>query len=177
MRTLAAGLHDACAPGEVTPLATRLKALAQAVVGVGLGGRLRRAKKRPQHLHAHFAHAPATLAMYAALQLDVSFSFTGHANDLFERRGLLKRKLERASFVACISEWHRGFYSAVLHRDTKADPLVAFPVVRCGVDTTEFEAAEPRRPTGRPPAPRHHLPTRRKEGHRHPRRSAQAAGQ
>ena len=65
--------------------------------------------------------------MYAAKQLGVPFSFTGHANDLFQRRALLLKKLRRADFVSCISEWHRDFYMS-----TGADASKCH-VIRCGV--------------------------------------------
>ena len=68
------------------------------------------------HLHCHFAHAPATVGMYAARQLGVPFSFVGHANDLFQRRRLLRTKLRRAAFVSCISEWHRALYRSANRR-------------------------------------------------------------
>jgi glycosyltransferase involved in cell wall biosynthesis len=75
------------------------------------------------------AHVPATIAMYAARQLGVPFSFTGHANDLFTQRSLLREKLLRSAFTACISRWHRDFYR------TLADlPDSRLPIVRCGVE-------------------------------------------
>jgi glycosyltransferase involved in cell wall biosynthesis len=84
-------------------------------------------------IHAHFAHVPATIAMYAARQLRVPFSFTGHANDLFRERTLLREKLDRADRVVCISRWHREFY-----QETALIPDTRAPVIRCGVSTSEF---------------------------------------
>lgn len=85
------------------------------------------------HLHAHFAHVSASVAMYAARQMDCPFSFTGHAVDLFRDRVLLPQKLSRAAFVCCISHWHRGFYQSMVPR-----PEADYPVVRCGVNPSEF---------------------------------------
>ena len=90
------------------------------------------------HIHAHMAHVPTTIAMYAARQLGIPFSFTGHANDIFPNRTLLREKLERASWVNCISNWHRTFYQSIFSRED-AD----YPVVRCGVDTKQYEATSP----------------------------------
>jgi glycosyltransferase involved in cell wall biosynthesis/peptidoglycan/xylan/chitin deacetylase (PgdA/CDA1 family) len=88
------------------------------------------------HIHAHMANAPTSIAMYAALQLGVPFSFTGHANDLFAMKSMLTEKLRRAAFVACISEWHRAYYRKhVPLSDERA------PVVRCGVDVPIAPAA------------------------------------
>jgi glycosyltransferase involved in cell wall biosynthesis len=72
--------------------------------------------------------------MYAAHELGVGFSFTGHANDLFANRTLLAEKISRARFVACISHWHRSFYRAIAKI-----PDDRLPIVRAGVDI-------PRRP-------------------------------
>ena len=132
-RTLATGLLDAVAPGEPLDGPSRLKLIGGAVAGVGLASRLR--ESRTRHLHCHFAHAPSTVGMYAAMQLGVPFSFTGHANDLFQRRTLLKKKLERAAFVACISQWHRELYRNI----APADDTV-YPLIRCGVDVRGWKA-------------------------------------
>lgn len=123
--------RDAIAPGEPTPARERLKLPVQALAGAGLAARLRR--QGVSHIHCHFAHAPTTVGMYAARHLDVSFSFTGHANDLFQRRALLKRKLERAAFVACISRWHRELYAAVW-----GPARAKCAVIRCGVDVERW---------------------------------------
>ena len=135
LRTLRAALRDARDPGEAMSGMGRVKLIAQAAAGIGLARRLRRRGVR--HIHCHFAHAPTTIGMYAAMQMGVGFSFTGHANDLFQRRALLKRKLERAAFVACISEWHREFYRAIHWRDDDA-----YVLVRCGVDVTAWQPRE-----------------------------------
>jgi glycosyltransferase involved in cell wall biosynthesis len=89
------------------------------------------------HVHAHMAHVPTTIAMYMAKQLGVPFSFTGHAVDLLRLRTLLKKKLERAAFVSCISHWHRGFYQGIA-----ALPDQRLPIVRCGVDVDQFMPRE-----------------------------------
>ncbi len=114
-------------------MSRRLKVLWQGIAGIALAHRIR--KKRITHIHAHMAHVPTTIAMYAARQLGISFSFTGHANDIFPNRTLLKEKLERASYANCISYWHRDFFRSIVPRsDTE------YPIVRCGVDTSKYEA-------------------------------------
>jgi len=124
--TLDLALRDALHPGEPLGLAARAKLLAQGVAGLSLARWLRHQKVG--HLHVHFAHAPASVGMYAAHQLGLPWSFTGHANDLFQKRSLLRRKLERARFVSCISEWHRDWYARLVPQ--AASRLV---IVRCGV--------------------------------------------
>jgi glycosyltransferase involved in cell wall biosynthesis len=141
--TVLGAWRDVLLPGEPMSIKSRMKLPGQAVFAIGLAGRLR--DRRVRHIHAHFAHAPTTLAMYAARQLGVPFSFTGHANDLFHRRALLKRKLRRAAFVSCISEWHRSLYRSIVPRDDRC-----YPVIRCGVDVAEFVPVE-RRADGNAP--------------------------
>jgi len=114
----------------------RGKVLAQCAAGVALARRVRALGMT--HIHAHMAHVPTTIAMYAAQQLGVGFSFTGHANDLFRERTLLGSKLRRARFVACISQWHRRWY-----RDIEFLPDARLPIVRCGVNTEQFAPAAP----------------------------------
>jgi colanic acid/amylovoran biosynthesis glycosyltransferase len=126
-RTLLTAARDALAPGEPTGVGTRLKLLRQALGGIYLASRLR--PRGVVHVHCHFAHAPTSVGMYAATQLGIPFSFTGHANDLFQRRALLRRKLERAAFVACISRWHQEFYRSIVGTRPERDR-----VVRCGID-------------------------------------------
>lgn len=128
--TLGQALRDAVRERDLA-WGARLKLLPQALASLALARRLR--EHRVRHLHAHFAHAPATLALYAARQLGVPFSFTGHAVDLFRDRALLHAKLRRARFVNCISEWHRSFYRTLVAR-----PDQDYPIVRCGVDPTDF---------------------------------------
>lgn len=110
----------------------RWKIAAQCLAALALARRL-----RPHgviRLHAHFAHVPATIAMYAARQLGGCFSFTGHANDLFRERTLLAEKLERADRVMCISDWHRELYQQVAPVDGGK-----LSVVRCAVDMRSFD--------------------------------------
>ncbi|MEM9881648.1 MAG: glycosyltransferase family 4 protein [Planctomycetota bacterium] len=117
-----------------TPPAYWPKYLLQCEAGYALAYRLR--GRGITHVHAHMAHVPATVAMSCAEALGVPFSFTGHAADLFRDRSALRTKLRRAAFVACISAWHRGFYR-------EFEPSLTderLPVVRCGVDVSEFTA-------------------------------------
>ncbi|MEM8875463.1 MAG: glycosyltransferase family 4 protein [Planctomycetota bacterium] len=120
--------RDMLTPGEATPAADRMKLAMQKAAGHRLAANLQ--ERGIAHLHAHFAHAPATVAMYAAARIGIPWSFTGHANDLFQRRSLLRRKLQRASFVNCISEWHRAFYESV-------HPGGDYRIIRCGVSVDD----------------------------------------
>ena len=144
LRTVASAVGLALRPGDIHGL-HRIKLLAQVFGVLSVAEQVRRAGVR--HVHAHMAHGPTSNAMLLAWHLDVPFSFTGHAVDIFSRRTLLLTKLQRAAFCACISEWHRTFYQDELVR--AGAPRLAeqrLPVVRCGVDISEFVPVDSRRP-------------------------------
>ena len=146
LRTLASAARLALRSGDIRG-AHRLKVLPQALGVLAAAAELRRSGVG--HVHAHMAHAPASVAMLLSRHLDVPFSFTGHAVDIFSRRTLLLTKLQRAAFCACISEWHRSFYQDELAA-AGCERLdgARLPVVRCGVDLGEFA------PTGRVAGPK-----------------------
>ena len=79
------------------------------------------------HLHVHFAHVPAQIAMYASALSGIPFTVMAHANDIFECALLLPQKAERALKMLTISEYNRSY----LERIGVASEKLA--VVRCGV--------------------------------------------
>ncbi len=87
-----------------------------------------------QHLHAHFANAPASVALMAAALAGISFSFTAHAYDIFIDRLLLPAKLAGAAFVACISRYNRRYLESHYPEARRAH----LTVVRNGLDTARF---------------------------------------
>jgi colanic acid/amylovoran biosynthesis glycosyltransferase len=84
------------------------------------------------HVHAHFANHPATAAWVAHRLLDVPFSFTAHANDLFVRPALLERKVRDAKFVVAVSEYNHSY----IRRKWPSHGRVE--VIHCGVDPMLF---------------------------------------
>lgn len=131
LRTGMIALGDAVRAGDISGI-RRVKVLWQGLAGLALARRIR-GRGGVGHIHAHMAHVATTIAMYTARQLGVGFSFTGHAADIFRDRSLLAEKLQRAVFVSCISHWHREFYKTIVDR-----PDQEYPVIRCGVDVSEF---------------------------------------
>lgn len=79
------------------------------------------------HLHVHFAHTPAQVAMYASAFSGIPFTVTAHANDIFERPLLLPRKARRAWKMLTISQFN------VDHLRRIGVPAAKLAVVRCGV--------------------------------------------
>jgi glycosyltransferase involved in cell wall biosynthesis len=94
------------------------------------------------HIHSQWIHSCGTIAMYAAWLLDVSFSFTGHAADLFRERVALRDKIRRADFIICISTFHRDFF---LENGARAEQL---KIAYCGIDANQFSPADKSEITG-----------------------------
>lgn len=84
------------------------------------------------HIHAQWIHSGGTVAMYGAWLMGRSFSFTGHAADLFRQRTILADKIARAEFIICISEFHRAFY---IEHGARPEQL---HIAYCGLDLTHF---------------------------------------
>lgn len=94
-------------------------------------------EKNCEHLHIHFAHTPTQIGMYAAKLAQIPFSFTAHANDLFERGRLLKEKVDRSRFTIVISEYNKQFLTQ------QNAPTEKIKVVRCGVNTESYPFSPP----------------------------------
>jgi len=59
------------------------------------------------HLHAHFAHSPTSVAMFAAALSGLPFSFTAHAKDIYTSDPRqLKEKIEKAAFVVTCTRYN-----------------------------------------------------------------------
>lgn len=94
-------------------------------------------KQNCEHLHIHFAHTPTQIGMYGAKLAQIPFSFTAHANDLFERGRLLKEKVDRSHFTIVISEYNKQFLAQ------KNASIEKIKVVRCGVNTEHYPFSPP----------------------------------
>ena len=93
---------------------------------------LRNSPEPVSHIHSQWAHSCGTIAMYGGWLLNVSFSFTGHAADLFRDRCALEDKIRRANFIVCISEFHRSFF---LENGARPEQLL---IVYCGINPEWF---------------------------------------
>lgn len=72
------------------------------------------------HLHAHFAHSPTSVAMFASLLSGLPFSFTGHAKDIYTSNPeQLREKIEKASFVVTCTEYNRRYLERLSYRSRK----------------------------------------------------------
>ncbi len=94
------------------------------------------------HLHAHFATAPALIAMFTSELTGIPYTFTAHAKDIYvdTRRELLRAEIERARAVVTVSEYNRQY---LLNQISPASN----GKIRCiynGLDLTDFKFRWPR---------------------------------
>ena len=100
-----------------------------------------------RHVHAAFAHAPASVAHFVHLLTGLPFSFSAHARDLYTSPpDLLARKVADAGFVLTCSGSAASALAAIAGPDA-AKVLLAYH----GVDTQRF--APPDCPSDVPPEP------------------------
>lgn len=99
----------------------------------------------PAHLHAHFAHSPTSVAVYAGLISGLPVSFTGHAKDVWTQAPeKLAEKIGRVAFVVTCTKTNAGYLRGL--------SPVGTPVydVYHGIDLSLFTAPE-NRPAPAPP--------------------------
>lgn len=66
------------------------------------------------HLHAHFAHSPTSVAMFASKLGGLDFSFTAHAKDIYTSNAeQIKEKIDLASFVVTCTEYNRKYLGSL----------------------------------------------------------------
>ena len=87
-----------------------------------------------QLLHAHFASLPGAAAWICARLLEVPFTVTMHAYDIFWINDLLRLVSREAARVIAISEFNRAQVAAL-----GACPAESVSVIHCGVDLTKFQ--------------------------------------
>jgi glycosyltransferase involved in cell wall biosynthesis len=99
------------------------------------------------HLHAHFAHSPTSVALYASVMSGLPFSFTAHAKDIYTSdAGQLREKIALARFVVTCTEYNRRHLLALSEG-------AGTPVHRIyhGIDTALFRDAGAVRARPSPP--------------------------
>ncbi len=93
-------------------------------------------RNRVDHVHANWAHYPATIAMIIKRLTGVPFSFSSHAGaDLFRNPDLLERKLESASFSFTCVQSNKQFLEQIAGHALDGQVHVVYH----GVDLGRFE--------------------------------------
>jgi colanic acid/amylovoran biosynthesis glycosyltransferase len=88
---------------------------------------------QPEHIHAHFATYPALAAWLCGRLLDIPYSFTAHAHDIYIDQLHVRTLIRDAEAVAVISVFNKRFLAA--YASGTETPL---QVVRCGVTPAAY---------------------------------------
>ena len=84
--------------------------------GAYMVNRFLRSSPEVVHLHAHFAHSPSSVAMFASMLSGLSFSFTCHAKDIYtSNEEQLKEKISLASHVVTCTRYNRQFLDSLFN--------------------------------------------------------------
>lgn len=65
-------------------------------------------KLKPAHIHAHFFSWPSTTVLIASHILEIPFSISAHARDVFMEGELLPKKIKSAKFVSICNSFARN---------------------------------------------------------------------
>jgi glycosyltransferase involved in cell wall biosynthesis len=82
------------------------------------------------HVHAHYATFPAFAAWIIHQLTGISYSVTVHAHDIFVSQTMLRCKLQKAAFIAAISEYNREYLTTMVG-DEIPDKT---HIIHCGIE-------------------------------------------
>ncbi|MGD8542845.1 MAG: glycosyltransferase [Desulfobacteraceae bacterium] len=100
------------------------------------------------HLHAHFAHSPASVALFASRLSGLPFSFTAHAKDIYTSDPRqLREKIALARFVVTCTGYNRR------HLLRLSDGRTPIHRIYHGIDTRLFASEAQEVGAGPPAAP------------------------
>lgn len=86
------------------------------------------------HLHAHFAHTPTSVALFASELTAIPFSFTAHAKDIYTSHPMkLRHKISKARFVVTCTEYNRRYLMEIA--DGLTTPIYT---IYHGIDLSRF---------------------------------------
>lgn len=90
------------------------------------------------HLHAHFAHTPTSVTLYAAHLADIPFSFTAHAKDIYtQSEERIVEKAERARFMVTCTRYNQHYLGRLVGGEEHVH------CVYHGIDLSLFAPGEP----------------------------------
>lgn len=91
-----------------------------------------------RHVHAHFANHPTTVTQQVSRLLDVPYSFTAHAFDIYRnaKPRIIARKMKDARFTVTVSDYNVDFLRTVGNGNGARIELI-----RNGIDMTRFAPA------------------------------------
>lgn len=90
------------------------------------------------HLHAHFVDRAAIVALVASRLLNVPYSLTAHANDIYVNPVLLPEKIEHAKFITTCTGYNHKYLNKALGSQLNGKLYLAYH----GLDLSNYEPAE-----------------------------------
>jgi glycosyltransferase involved in cell wall biosynthesis len=114
-------------------LNARLKTVLHFAEGVYAAELIR--EQKCDHIHAHFVDRASTVALVAGRLLNVPYSVTAHANDIYVKPELLELKFSRARFVATCTGYNRLHLEKEFHLNGKLHCLYH------GLELEEYQPA------------------------------------
>ncbi len=72
-------------------------------------------KKGVGHIHAHWATMPATAAIIISELIDIKFSVTCHAIDIFDQTTMLGEKIRKAKFIVTCTKYNKKYLEETFH--------------------------------------------------------------
>lgn len=76
------------------------------------------------HIHAHFCHTPASVALFASELTGIPFSFTAHAKDIYTSEpDQLVRKISTARFVVTCTRYNAAYLSRLAKQGGCTTPI------------------------------------------------------
>jgi len=93
-------------------------------------------KNNINHIHCHFASASTTSALILNKLININYSFTAHAYDIFDNAvnlNLLIEKMEKASFIRTISDYNKNY---LINLSPKIKNKIH--VIHCGINLQNF---------------------------------------
>lgn len=74
-------------------------------------------RRNVTHLHAHFASYPADIALLVSEMLNIPFSFSAHASDIYtQTKEELANKIEKAKFVVTCTRYNHDYLTSISRR-------------------------------------------------------------
>jgi colanic acid/amylovoran biosynthesis glycosyltransferase len=101
---------------------------------LSLGFEKRLSHIRVKHIHAHFAFIASDVGYMLSKLLDVKFSFTAHAQDIFLNKQQIIKKIEIASFVLTCTRYNEQYLKQLT--GNKFDDKIYH--VYHGIDVNEY---------------------------------------
>ncbi len=93
-------------------------------------------KNEVGHMHAYWATYPATVAFIVNELTGISYSFMGHAHDIYLDTTFLAEKMSRATFISTCTTSNKEH----LHKTAPSYPQEQIRIIHHGLDLKQFEA-------------------------------------